>query len=99
MIESKKSSALTSTCVALLLGCLSWIMLLIQAARYIRLSSLKQYELSLGPFHLGTLAKRATESGFTVSIQLSRGMLLYLVCWGICGYTWGYISRRPPKKA
>lgn len=98
MIKSKDSSPLTSACVALLLGCLSWIMLLIQAARYLRLSSLKHYEIALGPFHLGTLAKHISESGFTVSIHLSKGMLLYLVCWGICGYAWGYISQRTHKK-
>ena len=99
MIERKKYSPLTSICVALLLGCLSWIMLLIQTARYLRLSSLKQHEIVLGPFHLGTLAKHATDAGFTVSIQLSKGMLFYLLCWGICGYVWACVVQMHRSKA
>lgn len=99
MIEPKKYSPITSICIALLLGCLSWIILLIQAAKYLRLNSLKQYDIILGPFHLGTLAKQATTSGFTVSIQLSKGMVLYLVCWGICGYAWARVAQGSRKKA
>lgn len=98
MIE-RKTSPLTGACVALLIGCLSWIMLLIQAARYLRSSSLQQYEMTLGPLHLGSLTKHMTASGFTVSIHVSKGMLLYLLCWGICGYAWVYVSRRSSRKA
>lgn len=74
-------------------------MLLIQVARHVRLNSLEQYDIILGPFQLGSLAKRATDSGFTISIHLSKGILFYLVCWGACGYIWSYILRRSRMKA
>jgi hypothetical protein len=72
--------------ISLLLGVLSWVALLIQAARHLKdLPAPVDHAITVGPLILGHLGKREVADGFSATISLGAGLAWYMLAWIIFG--------------
>src|SRR5688500_8948028 len=66
--------------VSLLIGSITWILLLMQGAASLReYAESASHEVRVGPLLLSRIAKQKAEDGFTASFSFESGLLWYLV--------------------
>ncbi len=94
MQERKANRIITKMMVGLLLGCLSWVAMVINAAHHMRVLSLDHYRMAFGPLDLGAFSKHAMTNGDTsISLRLTGGLLAYIVAWILVGLAWAFIEK------
>lgn len=62
-------------------GILVWVAMLIAAASVFAPAKGGSYHVALGPVILNTFTKHASGEGYSVSVSLEPGLVVYLLAW------------------